>query len=54
MNGGDMSSLQALLGHSNLRSTMVYASMDIDLIAQQHRRFSPMANIHIPGRWTGP
>ena len=53
VNGGDIPTLQAILGHSNLRSTMIYASMNIDLVAQQHSRFSPMANVHIPGRWTG-
>ena len=35
-------SLQKILGHSQLKTTMIYAELTIDLLLQQHRKFSPM------------
>ena len=37
-------SLQKILGHSDLKTTMIYAELTIDLLLQQHRQYSPMAH----------
>ena len=43
MNGGDMFSLQRILGHKKVESTMLYVEMSNLMVAEQHRKFSPMA-----------
>ncbi len=40
-NGGDLFSLQHLMGHSDLRMTRRYTELDMDYISQQHDTFSP-------------
>ena len=40
-NGGDLFSLQHLMGHSDLRMTRRYTELDVDYISQQHDTFSP-------------
>ena len=40
-NGGDLFSLQHLMGHSDLRMTKRYTELDADYISQQHDTFSP-------------
>ena len=42
VNGGDVASLQRILGHANVQTTMIYTQMTIGLVARQHRQFSPM------------
>ena len=44
MNGGDVFSLQRILGHSNVQSTMIYVRMSADHLVQQHSKFSPLAD----------
>lgn len=39
--GGDMASLQRLLGHSSPRMTLHYARMNVYSAIMQHRKFSP-------------
>ena len=45
INGGDMFSLQRIMGHQRLSTTMVYVAMSTELVARQHAKFSPMANV---------
>ena len=45
--GGDFASLQKILGHSKVETTMIYGEMTIDLLLRQHRKFSPMARFSI-------
>ena len=40
--GGNLASLQRLLGHTDIQSTMVYAWMSDRDLMDQHRRFSPL------------
>ena len=40
--GGDLFSLQHLMGHSDLRMTKRYTELDEDYIEAQHRSFSPI------------
>lgn len=41
-NGGDLFSLQHLMGHADLRITKRYTELDEDYIAGQHQSFSPV------------
>jgi len=41
-NGGDVFSLQRILGHVTVSTTMIYVNMQSDDIAQQHAQFSPV------------
>ena len=40
-----MGSLQSIMGHSRIEITLQYAKMTDTLVASQHHRFSPMADI---------
>ena len=42
VNGGDVASLQYILGHAKVESTMLYVRMSNSLVVDQHRKFSPM------------
>lgn len=42
MAGGDLVSLQRLMGHSNIATTRIYAELDLRDITNQHRRFTPL------------
>ncbi len=41
-NGGDLFSLQHLMGHADLRVTRRYTELDEDYIAGQHKTYSPV------------
>ena len=45
MNGGDIFSLQRILGHSSLASVRVYLNLFGSDIKRQHQRFSPVDNL---------
>lgn len=50
MNGGDVFSLQRIMGHRNLQTTMIYVYMNTEDLIEQHRKFSPLANLQLlPG-----
>ena len=44
-NGGDAFSLQKILGHTDIKTTMVYVNMSVARLASQHEKFSPMRNL---------
>ena len=45
MNGGDIFSLQKILGHSSLASVRIYLNLFATDLKIQHRRFSPVDNM---------
>jgi len=45
LNGGDVFSLQKIMGHSRVGTTMIYVNMSTELVARQHRKYSPMARL---------
>ena len=47
LKGGDVFSLQRIMGHTRIETTMPYVNMSTELVAQQHRKFSPMAAIEV-------
>lgn len=50
MAGGDVFSLQTILGHSTLEMTRHYVQLASQHIEIQHRRFSPADNLGLPRR----
>ena len=47
MAGGDVVSLQRILGHADISTTMLYIHLSADDLEEQHRRFSPMRNLRV-------
>ena len=45
LRGGDVFSLQRMMGHSSLTSTMSYVHMSSLLLARQQRKFSPVRDL---------
>jgi integrase/recombinase XerD len=45
LNGGDIFSLQKILGHSSLASVRLYLNLFACDIKRQHQRFSPVDNL---------
>ena len=50
MNGGDIFSLQKILGHTSLEVVRIYVNLITSDILQQHRKFSPVDNAILPGK----
>ena len=44
LNGGDVFSLQRILGHEDISTTRIYVDLNIDDIKQQAQKFSPFEN----------
>jgi integrase/recombinase XerD len=44
LNGGDIFSVQRILGHSSLASVRIYQNFFAPDIKRQHRQFSPVGN----------
>jgi len=42
MAGGDLVSLQRILGHSDIKTTRIYAELDLRDVTAQHHRFTPL------------
>ncbi|MCE2456666.1 MAG: tyrosine-type recombinase/integrase [Dehalococcoidia bacterium] len=47
LNGGDVFSLQRILGHSNLASTMIYVHMSTAALSERHAQFSPLSGLRL-------
>ena len=45
MAGGDLVSLQRILGHSDIATTRIYAELDLRDITVQHAKFSPLTTL---------
>jgi len=45
LNGGDVFSLQKILGHSSLASVRIYLNLFLSDVKNQHKRFSPVDNL---------
>ena len=44
-NGGDLRTLQEILGHANISTTAMYLNLDMDDIVEKHQKFTPL---HMP------
>ncbi len=47
MNGGDVFSLQKILGHSSLEPVKIYVNLSSGEVSAQHRQFSPVDNMQL-------
>jgi len=46
--GGDLVSLQRILGHTDIKTTRIYAELDLRDITYQHHRFTPLKIGQVP------
>ena len=44
--GGDLRSLQEIMGHADIKTTEKYASLNLTDIIKKHRKFSPLRAVH--------
>ena len=44
--GGDLRSLQEIMGHADIETTQKYASLNLTDIVRKHQRFSPLKAAH--------
>lgn len=44
--GGDIRSLQEIMGHADIETTEKYASLNLNDIVKKHRQFSPLRGVH--------
>ncbi|MBL7126508.1 MAG: tyrosine-type recombinase/integrase [Dehalococcoidales bacterium] len=49
VNGGDVFSLQRILGHSNLEMVRHYANLAANHVVIQHQGFSPLDRLNLRG-----
>jgi site-specific recombinase XerD len=48
VNGGDLVSLQRILGHTDIQTTRIYAELDMRDVVRQHHKFSPLRDAMAP------
>jgi site-specific recombinase XerD len=53
VNGGDVFSLQKILGHTSLEMTRKYVNLASGDVKDMHRRFSPMDNLNFRSKKRG-
>ncbi len=46
VSGGDLRSLQDIMGHSNITTTQKYASLNLSDVVAKHHKFSPLRAAH--------
>ncbi|GAI76517.1 unnamed protein product, partial [marine sediment metagenome] len=46
MSGGDLRSLQEIMGHADVKTTEKYASLNLTDIIKKHQKFSPLRAAH--------
>ena len=46
VNGGDMRSLQQIMGHANITTTQKYASLNLNDTISKHHKFTPLRAAH--------
>ena len=46
VNGGDLRSLQLIMGHSNINTTQKYASLNLTDLIEKHHKFTPLRSVH--------
>jgi integrase/recombinase XerD len=44
--GGDLRSLQEIMGHTDIKTTQKYATLNLTDIIKKHRQFSPLRGVH--------
>jgi hypothetical protein len=44
--GGDLRSLQEIMGHTDIKTTQKYATLNLTDIIKKHRKFSPLRAAH--------
>jgi len=48
VNGGDLVSLQRILGHTNIQTTRIYAELSLQDVLVQHAKYSPLSRAFGP------
>jgi len=46
VNGGDLRSLQEIMGHSHISTTQKYASLNLNDVVAKHHQFTPLRSAH--------
>jgi len=44
--GGDLRSLQEIMGHTDIKTTQKYATLNLTDVIKKHRQFSPLRGVH--------
>jgi integrase/recombinase XerD len=50
--GGDLRSLQQIMGHADIKTTEKYATLNLTDIIKKHRQFSPLRGVHAAAQET--
>lgn len=46
VNGGDIRTLQLLMGHRSISTTQVYANLNLKDLTEKHHQFTPLRSLH--------